>query len=149
MTASIPAPALDAHIDRATSEVFEQMLFCAALPSPDAPLDWDDGELCWSEIALISPVQGRMRIAVAPDTAAALCDLMWAGECEDSEAAWLGLLDEVANAVGGRLLGNIDPENPPKLGLPTSGRGAGEGDLERRTVYELDDGSIIGIQLLD
>ncbi len=141
------AAEIDAQIiEPVVTEVLESTLFLAA--EPDPRFDWEDSSLRWSTVDLHRPALGALVLAASAAEAEALFTMLWAGERAADEAAVAGMMDELANAIAGQTLAQLDPQQSPGLGLPDAGRGAlPSAAAERRYGFRLEDGKRLGVAL--
>ncbi|MFM2246178.1 MAG: hypothetical protein RL071_2252 [Pseudomonadota bacterium] len=141
------AAEIDAQIiEPVVTEVLESTLFLAA--EPDGAFDWDDGSLRWSTIDLHRPALGALVLATSAAEAEAIFTMLWAGERLADDLAVAGMIDELANAIAGQTLAQLDPQQSPGLGLPDAGRGPlPPAAAERRYGFRLEDGKRIGVAL--
>lgn len=141
------AAEIDAQIiEPVVTEVLESTLFLAAEPDPS--FDWEDGSLRWSTVDLHRPALGALVLATSAAEAEAIFTMLWASERAADEGAVAGMIDELANAIAGQTLAQLDPHQSPGLGLPDAGRGALPPAVgERRYGFRLEDGTRLGVAL--
>lgn len=131
------------HVASVLTEVLEGMAFTGACPADAAAADWPAESPVWARVELVAPAVGDMIVVAEQEDMLNLVDAVWGGVIETTAAAACALMEELANAIAGQVLANLDAQSEVRLGLPESGLGTlpSESMESVQHAFLLDDGA--------
>jgi hypothetical protein len=109
----------NASIIKSTTETLEAMAFLEVLPSPDATWSPAEGEAFSSTLLIHDPFQGELKLVMPSDLLGEISETVYAAPREELDGSVpCDLLAEILNTIAGRLMNELIPDVPYRLGLP-------------------------------